>query len=301
MRHAVVAIVLAALLPLSACGGGNDPGKPVTSDGDQPAPPDQSLQEFLGLGPALEIPQHQLARAPSIFEQSNSLILSTYYEPDSPAFSTLTECSGDSCTLTDAEDGESYPFHLSGLEFFVSAQAEAIGSKDGITLMWQTTEAVYEDESESYYYLGAWMEHSTFAVVGGGESSDYDIRLGLAVGHLTGTRPTGSATWNGIMVGRSLAGTHSGHYLAGNATLTYDPNASEIDATFGDIKDIARRTAHSTQTVRFLDVPVDLDGTFKTGNAGNRLQGGFYGHGHAEAAGIFEQSNIVGAFGAKRQ
>ena len=40
--------------------------------------------------------------------------------------------------------------------------------------------------------------------------------------------------------------------------------------------------------------------TVAAGEAGDRIQGGFYGPGHAETAGIFEQSNIVGAFGAKR-
>ena len=48
-------------------------------------------------------------------------------------------------------------------------------------------------------------------------------------------------------------------------------------------------------------MPLGADGTFEAGLTGNRIQGGFYGPGHAEAAGIFEQSNIVGAFGATLQ
>ena len=62
-----------------------------------------------------------------------------------------------------------------------------------------------------------------------------------------------------------------------------------------------RGTAHTTETVLFGNVEIDPEGTFEAGLAGNRIQGGFYGPGHAEAAGIFEQSNIVGACGAKRQ
>ena len=46
----------------------------------------------------------------------------------------------------------------------------------------------------------------------------------------------------------------------------------------------------------FNDIPVGPQGTFQSGLTGNRIQGGFYGPGHAEAAGVFEQSNIVGAF-----
>lgn len=34
---------------------------------------------------------------------------------------------------------------------------------------------------------------------------------------------------------------------------------------------------------------------------GARIQGGFHGLGHAEAAGNFEQSHVVGGFGAEKQ
>ena len=37
------------------------------------------------------------------------------------------------------------------------------------------------------------------------------------------------------------------------------------------------------------------------GESGDRIQGAFYGPGHTETAGIFERSNIVGAFGARAQ
>ncbi len=43
------------------------------------------------------------------------------------------------------------------------------------------------------------------------------------------------------------------------------------------------------------------DGTFARGHGSHRVRGGFYGSGHARAAGIFVQSNVVGAFGTKRQ
>ena len=50
-----------------------------------------------------------------------------------------------------------------------------------------------------------------------------------------------------------------------------------VDAAFTDIKNI------------------------QSGLTGNRIQGGFYGPGHGEAAGVFQQSGMVGAFGAKGQ
>jgi len=51
--------------------------------------------------------------------------------------------------------------------------------------------------------------------------------------------------------------------------------------------------------VTFDDLAIASDGTFKAALTGNRTQRGFCGPGHAEAAGVFEQANIVGAFGAK--
>jgi len=65
--------------------------------------------------------------------------------------------------------------------------------------------------------------------------------------------------------------------------------------------DLDWNAAHTIPEVRFVNVPVAADGTYMAGSVGNRIQGGFAGPDQAETAGIFEQQNIVGAFGAKRQ
>ena len=103
------------------------------------------------------------------------------------------------------------------------------------------------------------------------------------------------------MVGTPTAGEGKGDRLVGDAALNYDMAAGGLDIAFSGIVNIDRGTAHATSTVQFQDVPVAVDGTFARGQGGHRIQGGFYGSGHAEAAGIFEQSNIVGAFGARRR
>jgi len=108
-------------------------------------------------------------------------------------------------------------------------------------------------------------------------------------------------------VGTPVAGDARGERLVGDAVLTYDfPSQGDgsgpsLDAAFGGIRNIDRGTAHTVETVIFSDLAVAADGTFARGQSGARIQGGFHGPGHAEAAGIFEQSDIVGAFGAKRQ
>ena len=103
------------------------------------------------------------------------------------------------------------------------------------------------------------------------------------------------------MVGTPATGTNRGDRLLGDAALNYDLDSRSLDIAFSSITNIDRRRAHSTETVMFQDLRIGSRGTFEAGLTGNRIQGGFYGPGHIEAAGIFEQSNIVGAFGARRQ
>jgi len=123
----------------------------------------------------------------------------------------------------------------------------------------------------------------------------------MALGELTDRPLTGSATWLGIMVGTPVAGDERGDRLVRTAALNYDMTAGGLDAGFSGIENIDRGTAHGVEAVIFSDLEVAPDWAFSRGQSGARIQGGFYGPGHAEAAGIFEQSGIVGAFSAKRQ
>ena len=183
----------------------------------------------------------------------------------------------------------------------MAGSSEAVGTKHGITLMSLTSRRT-DVELNSF---GAWMAHGGFAVQTERVPTPDDIKInfgyGLAWGDLTGSRPTGSATWLGLMVGTPATGDNLGDRLQGDAALNYDMSAGGgLDVAFSSIKNIDRGTAHTTSTVLFTDVPISSSGTFEAGLVGNRIQGGFYGPDHIEAAGIFEQSNIVGAFGAKR-
>ncbi len=145
------------------------------------------------------------------------------------------------------------------------------------------------------------MNHSGFFVQDERSTVDgirLDVRNGIAGGDLTGARPLGSATWQGLMVGTPATG--GGDRLQGDASLTYDMSFRTLDAAFTNIQNIDRLRAHSVSTVRFASVSVGADETFRAGATGNHIQGGFYGSGHAEATGVFEQQNIVGAFGARQ-
>ena len=178
--------------------------------------------------------------------------------------------------------------------------AEAIGTKHGITLVSERAQHMGVEATT----LGTWMKHGSFALRSDRvtrEEVESNALYATALGDLTDRPLSGSATWLGVMVGTPTAGDDEGDRLVGTAALNYDISAGGLNAAFSGIRNIDRGAAHTVETVIFSNLAVAPDGTFSTGQSGTRIQGGFYGPDQAEAAGIFEQSNIVGAFGATRQ
>ena len=293
-----------ALLTLAACGGGGGGGiaaiSTSLSDLDE-------VRALTGSQPPAETAADQAARSPAIIARTDSLIYSTLFAessyPDLPTFELRASCYGTRCTWREPTTGASFSRSLDDLGGSGSggqSRGRTVLTKNGITMR-ESRNA----ESESY---GAWMQHAFFAVASGQTTIEGGYRLagwfGGAVGDLTGVQPAMTATWRGLMVGTPSRGALRGNTLQGDASLIYTLSGTgggALDAAFTDIKDLDRNAAHSTSTLRFDDVPVAGDGTYEAGLTGNRIQGGFYGPDHAEAAGIFEQGGIVGAFGAKRQ
>ena len=229
----------------------------------------------------------QNARGPGIISRADSLIVSTVYgetnAPEFPTFRLRARCAGTTCTITEPGTGYRDTLRLSDL-YFETVPSDELGTKHGITLIrWSGRQ-----EGADFRGLGAWMHHSGFVAQEGSlivEGIAADGRYGLAGGDLTETRPEGSATWLGLMVGTPATGNSRGDLLLGDAALNYDLSVGALDVAFSSIKNIDRGTAHETEAVLFADVPMTDGGTFQAGLAGNRIQGGFYGPGHAEAAG----------------
>ena len=295
--HLTCVLAAAAVLSLAACGGGGDSVSegPLTSD---------EIRELTGLSAPTETATAQQARQQGIVSRADSLVVSTKHMqlvlPDETrTLRQLPECSGAECRLLDPTTGETETSDLDTAVVGLS-DVEAIGSAHGITLMSDSGHQM----GVSATSLGAWMEHSSFALNGlhaVGEGVESDTLHAVALGDLTDRPLTGSATWLGIMVGTPIAGDDRGDRLVGTAALNYDMAAGALDAGFSGIKNIDRGTAHSVETMIFSDLSVGSDGTFARGQSGARIQGGFYGPSHSEAAGIFEHQDIIGAFGARRQ
>ena len=290
-------LAIAAVISLAACGGdGDSQSRPAPSLGD--------IRELTGLSAPVETAAAQQERRQDIVSRADSLIVSTMHTeavlPDEThSFRLVSECSGTECQLLDPTTGETETVSLDTAVPALGA-AQPIGSAHGITLMSESGSQMGVEATS----LGAWMEHGSFAlnsVRAVGEEVESNSLHAVALGDLTGRPLTGNATWLGVMVGTPTAGLERGDRLVGTAALNYDMTAGGLDAAFSGIKNIDRGMAHATETVIFSNVAIDTDGTFATGQSGTRIQGGFYGPDHVEAAGIFEQAGIVGAFGASRQ
>ena len=285
--------LLAALLPvaglgLAGCASSDAPG----------------VAEVAGLSAPAETGAAQQQRQQDIFDRADSLIISTLHVeaalPDGThRFRELTACAGPQCERLDPATGERNTSSLGKAEI-VPGDAEALGSAHGITL----TSEYARHEDVAITAFGAWMEHGHFGFYDDrvqGEDGEFHVLRTLALGELTDRPLRGNATWLGLMVGTSLVEERRGDRLAGTAALNFDLGAGALDAAFSGIGNVDRGTAHSTETVLFSDLEVGSDGTFARGQSGARIQGAFYGPEHAEAAGVFEHHDIVGAFGARKQ
>ena len=273
----------------------------------------ETLQLTRSVAPA-ETYEVQEARARRVFALSDSLLYSAWFvesnHPEYPYYYIAPVCSGPVCTVTNETTGQTATidkFDLSD-EF---GDRRPILTRNGVTTVEAFNEklAGYEGYIDFRSY-GSWLYHSAFAVQTvkfAGELEDgfhlmSNVRSSLVGGKLTGTRPEGTATWRGVMVGTTHAGPFRGDILQGDAALIFTmAGGGSMNAAFTDIVNLDRREPHSTRAVTFTDVPVTEDGNYRKGGRGHRIHGALYGPGHAEAAGIFESLNIVGAFGARRE
>lgn len=217
-----------------------------------------------------------------------------------------TTCSGATCTAEWSGQGEYATWEWSIEEISLSRQAriKAVAEHRGVSLyqVADLYEASSEDESESFAIYGGWLDHSHFFVW-----ADFDRRgelsedvEGISIGQATGTNPlSGSAAWNGVMVGRDVSATPTrGDAIQGDAAITIaDFTDPRVDVAFTGIKNLDSGSARGDMT--WSGIPL-TSGGFGTGSDGNSIQGKFYGANHEEVGGVFERERVIGAFGAKR-
>lgn len=135
---------------------------------------------------------------------------------------------------------------------------------------------------------GHWLDDSVFVMV--------DDAVAVSFGSTAGTNPTGvgGAFWEGDMVG---VDTRTGERIAGASSIVIDDFATpEVHVSLTRIED---SRGFGRSDLRWSGLPLSR-GTFGSRDTAGSIEGRFYGSSHAEAGGIFERDDLVGAFGGSR-
>ena len=181
-------------------------------------------------------------------------------------------------------------FRELAFDHWSDARWHGILSKDGLTLE--------GNRAGSNRALRIDMDHAEFYVfttdaLGGGISA-------AAYGVATGSAPTASGTWRGLMIGATKDDRRD--LLQGDAEISFDFADMAVDVNFTSIVNLDRMAAHSVPVVTFSDVPVAAGGFWEQGDndTPNLIQGGFVGAGHEETGGNFWTPDMTGSFGARQ-
>ena len=291
---------LGLVLFLAACGGGGGDSKPRVPTVDP-----RTAQSVTGTQPPSFTQAEILPAYLAVYTASDSLIVSDVpISYQGQVFSAETTCGKSTCSSYSAALETSVDWDLSvgsaqGLTF------SAVGEKHGVKLAQAQQSYELSGLRVAAAGYGGWMNYNTFSIQYGqatAQELDGPARLAAAIsaGNDTGSRPTGSATWTGLMLGgTNLAG--GGNPLQGDARITYDLGRNALDAAFTDIYNLDTLQKHVVPEMRWSNVTVAGDGSFRQDvSSVNSIIGRFHGPGHAEVGGVFHHPTAIGAFGAGR-
>ena len=299
----IAAILVTVVLLFGCGGGGGGGGSRVPQQPSTRVPGDLSPPTFTD---ASIVPAFN-----EVVQRSDSLIVSDLFGKfRGETFEAPTRCSKTACTIdlgsgytatTDVRDARDL-----GLD--ENLEYSGVGEKHGIRIAearGRSTGLGFPADVLSY---GAWLDHSAFDfdlyTIVSGTLGDVDLaglQIGgaVSIGDDTGSRPTGNATYRGVMVGGTDVNGPP-QALLGDATLLYDMGRNDLDVSFTNIKNLA--TGGDFQDMRWSQLPVDSAGSFDQETSVRDIKGRFYGPNHAEVGGVFvhKPAQAVGAFGAKR-
>jgi hypothetical protein len=217
-----------------------------------------------------------------------------------------TTCSGTTCeSVSDFGVLKSYPGSVSTASLSTITEESRI---EDVTTQYGVNRGTVRGRDEltassniDFLAYGAWLDHTFFGVTRGNWNGTVDgtsvdgaeTVFAFSTGTESGSNPvSGSATWNGLMVG--LDKTTPTQAVNGQATLTYDFSDQALDV---DLTNISGPGTYGNISWDNLAVQ---NGRFGGGNDSNSLSGSFYGPNHEEVGGVFERNQLIGAFGAQR-
>ena len=307
-RTLSILLTISALL-LTAC------GNPWPGESPPPPPPPlnpDSVQELVGGEEPEEQPIVALKRIiTDIGRRASHLLISDGYIEGVPV-PIKTTCERKTCTF-DLGNGNQTTVTTETLlrpsSSGSNAQAGSGGqSGSGAPQPGRNTNALFSAEgitlletprpNSSIFYAA--LNHSAFGIIrmisrDGGRK----VIFAGAYGDRLTSRPAVSGLWKGQMTGVTKGGQRD--FLQGTAHIQYTSSdtGGDISADFYSVKNLSQNRDYSGNPVFFLNVPVESDGSFLKEGNNKRIDGAFYGKGHAEATGIFETPEMLGAFGTK--
>ena len=163
-------------------------------------------------------------------------------------------------------------------------------------------------EFSDIHGYGGWMQHSFFTSTTWIFTNELDPDEGVvrvaayANGYSTRTNPETEATWTGFVSARDRsAATDTESVVTGDASISVSLGAQMLaDVYLTGMANVTTGQAYADVTYEDLVV---TDGQFGRRHADNeRLSGVFYGPGHEEVGGVFEDpQGLLGAYGGARQ
>lgn len=259
------------------------------------SPPEPTtVQRLVGGTAPMETVQRQEARFRGILRRADSFNLSRISFHAEGAASPELVTDPPDCSRTRCAYYAYRRFNALDLNSVSILTGATILSRNGVTI-----EQYWTDDTAGFSSV---LNQSGFGSSWANAGSGITSRSSLSYGDLTGSKPTLKGTWRGMMTGVL---SQNDDLLLGDAVLDYEDSdgdgSMELHAEFRNIANVSRSQAYTPRNVLFYNLSVDSNGEFVHRDSATRIQGGFYGSGHAEAAGVFEHSGILGAFGARKQ
>ena len=198
-----------------------------------------------------------------------------------------TTCSGRRCHAYEPVTGLATEWDLATGLSRTSSYGQ-VREHRGVSLANFTDRWVWYGTPVNVRGYGAWMDYNAFDVgvaqIGSGPLAGAQGAAATSVGNSTGSRPTGSATWHGIMIGGTDINNRP-EALQGDATVQYDMARNVVHVSFTDVRNID--AGQEFRNMGWSEVPVSSDGSFGRSGISDEIDGTFYGPNHAEVGGVF--------------
>lgn len=257
-----------------------------------------------GTAPDFTVEEYATA-ATTIFEEADTFLAGhrvASWTRDLPYY----DCEGRVCNYDDGE--EVFEDRLD--DYVVDAGGhEALMNKNDTDVVQFAIAYEYGEDVDSgsnlRYGLGLWGEENiawTFFDHGQGYYGRYEYYESRIAGDSPGSNPSGDATYSGVMAGSVVekdgaVPLNLPDWVMGDAELSFSLADNTLGASFTNIVSLASGTAHDDLSWENVSV---VDGAFDHGGTGDYLNGAFFGSGHEEVAGAFEQDSIAGVFSARQ-